>query len=115
MFERSVPGTYVSNNSINSIDTLRIDKDGSYEHVIYRTNDSSLVFVNTGSWKYQSGNLDLHDFFDNQDRLYKKDIDYNFEENLMLVSTPVTIYPSETRIDIYSDLGYYYIKVQSLH
>ena len=77
-----VPGFYVSQNNVNTIDSLWIEKDGSYINLMYRKNDNTLVYRNTGKWEYDSGYIIFHDFFSDEDDVHSHS-QGNFEEVLM--------------------------------
>ncbi len=110
--ESDIYGTYVSNIHKNSIDTLHVYRDGTYEHLIYRSKDNSFVYKNTGLWQYKGGRIELINFIANEDREYKEDLRYFWEEYESNSSSPIRNYLGEMRIDINADLGHYYIKVK---
>jgi hypothetical protein len=110
--ESNIYGTYVSNIHKNSIDTLHIFKDGTYEHLIYRSKDNSFVYKNVGNWQYKSARIKLINFIANEDLEYKKDQSYYWKEYESNSSSPVRNYLGEIKIDINADLGHYYVKVK---
>lgn len=73
--KEEIPGVYVSKNQINNIDTLVILKNGTYKKNTYRKSDNSLIYLNTGSWKYKKGRITFKDFFYDNDEVYSKDFD----------------------------------------
>ena len=80
--KNNITGTYVSRNTVNTIDTLKIYSDSSYFHVIYRANDKSIVYENAGKWKQCEGYITFIDFYIDQDDVHSKE-EGNFENVLM--------------------------------
>ena len=106
-------GTYVSNKSENSVDSLFLQEDHTYRHSIYTDDGETLILNHQSKWSYQDGYLDLHEFYGNDNRKFNKDIDYKFDENYMLTSSPVYLRFGKITIDINSDLANEYVKVIS--
>ncbi len=75
-------GLYVSRNNVNTIDTLRVLKDGSYIQVIYRKGDKSLIYKNVGNWKASLGYIKFDDFFAEEDEIHSTEFT-NYEKVLM--------------------------------
>ena len=63
-------GTYKVMNNVNTIDTLRVLKNGKYQRGLYRKVDKSLIYKHQGSWNYENGMIDIEDFFMDTDREY---------------------------------------------
>jgi len=68
-----IPGVYVSKNQINNIDTIVVLKNGTYKKSTYRKVDNSLIYINTGNWKYKEGRITFKDFFYDNDEVFSKD------------------------------------------
>ena len=84
-------GTYVSRNNVNTIDTLTLFADGKYQNNMYRSQDKSLIYKNTGGWTFSDGYITLDKFFSDEDDIHSKQ-EGNFEEVLI-----TTMLPIETR------------------
>lgn len=111
--EKDLHGIYVSNKSENNIDSLFIYKDYTYRHSIYLNDGITKILNHKGKWSYESGYLDLDNFYNNDNRKFKKDVDYKFEENYILTSTPVRSSFGTISIDINADLAHEYVKAAS--
>lgn len=111
--EEQLYGTYVSNNSENNIDSLFLYENSTYRHSIYLKDETTMILNHQGKWVYESGYLDLDNFYNNDNRKFRKDVDYKFEENYILTSTPVRSSFGKIKIDINADLAREYIKVTS--
>jgi len=81
-------GIYISKNLINNIDTLRILNNGTYSRDLHRKVDNSLVYHNTGKWNYEDGRICLHDFLQDEDNNYSKEVS-NFKDVLITCDFPV--------------------------
>lgn len=75
-------GMYVSQNNVNTIDTVWVLKDGNYINVMYRKSDNSLVYKNTGKWKVSDGYITFDDFYSDEDDIHSKEVT-NYENVLM--------------------------------
>lgn len=83
-----VPGLYVTKNQINTIDSLRILSNGVYTQDLYRKADNSLIYHNTGTWKYKNERIIFNDFFLNEDAIYGKNAG-DFER--ILITSSLTL------------------------
>lgn len=81
-------GLYVSQNNINTIDTVRVLHDGTYVNSVYRKKDMSLVYKNEGKWKYNDGRIVFHDFFNDEDDVYSNEVK-KFDDVLMTTELSV--------------------------
>ena len=70
-------GVYTAKYNVNTIDSLIIRKDGYYEQIIYRSTDKKLLYRNTSKWKYDNGRIILYNLYENDDREFKDDYDFN--------------------------------------
>ena len=77
-----VVGLYVSRNNLNTIDTVWVHEDGSYINVMYRKNDNSLIYKNTGKWEAANNYITFHNFFADEDEIHSKEVT-NYEDVLM--------------------------------
>ncbi len=101
-------GTYVAKNLINNIDTLKIFENGTYSKVLYRKNNNSLIYKNTGKWTYNGKRIVLYDFFSDEDEIHTIE-EKNFED--ILITSSFTIDRKFNKIVIYymdlTDYKYY--------
>lgn len=81
----NLTGVYVAQKLNNNLDTLRLLDNGTYIKDLYRKNDNSLVYHNTGKWDYNDGRITLHDFFLDEDQIYSKEA--GAFENVLLTSS----------------------------
>lgn len=88
--EKDAIGMYISKNNINTIDTVWLNSDYSYINCIYRKPDNSLIYRNTGSWKYEDGYVIFNKFYSDQDDIHSKS-EGNFEEVLSTAMLPLEI------------------------
>lgn len=83
--KKDVVGTYVAQNLNNNIDTLKIFENGIYIKKLYRKTDSSLIYINTGKWKYIDERITMENFFPDEDELYSPEAgDF---ENILITSS----------------------------
>jgi len=80
-------GIYVAKNLINHVDTLKILSDGTYIKNLYRKDDNSLIYRNTGKWKYKNGRITLYNFLLDEDEVYSKE--FNRFEDVLITSSLV--------------------------
>ncbi len=105
--QEEITGVYVAKNNINTIDTLRILENGTYIKDVYRKNDNSLVYHNTGVWKYEEGRrIILQDFFLDEDQIYSKEAG-NFESGLITSSLIIERKSGKLFINYREDKGNY--------
>lgn len=78
-------GVYVAKNLVNHVDTLRILSNGTYVKNLYRKDDNSLIYRNTGKWKFKEGRVILENFLLDEDEDWSKDFD-RFEDVLITSS-----------------------------
>lgn len=83
--QKDVVGTYVAQNLNNNIDTLKIFEDGRYIKKLYRKTDSSLIYLNTGKWKYIDERITLENFFPDEDEVYEPEA--GEFENVLITSS----------------------------
>jgi len=104
-------GTFVMKNRKNTIDTLYLLKDGKYYQKLYRK-DGVLVYKGGGEWSLDGCcRIDLKNFFyTHYDRIYKENY-YLSKEALISTSLPVVKGFNKIKIDISSDLDFYYLKL----
>jgi len=95
--QEEIPGTYISKNQINNIDTLRIFSDGTYEKKVYKKSDNSLIFHNTGGWNYKEARITFKDFFYDNDEIFSKDFK-NFKD--ILITSSFTVEREAGKISI---------------
>jgi hypothetical protein len=81
-------GTYVSRNNINTIDTLILFADGKYKNDMYRAQDKSLIYDNTGVWTFSDGYITLDNFYSDEDDIHSKE-EGSFENVLMTKKLPI--------------------------
>lgn len=110
--KKNIIGVYVASSKKNSIDSLFLYNDNSYKHSIYSYEGERKIYTQYGDWEYKDGFIDLKEFYDNDDQFFKENINYNFAKNTIWVNTPVNKYLSEITIDINSDMGNFYEKVE---
>jgi hypothetical protein len=110
--ESKLTGIYIASENSNSIDSLHLFHDNTYRHVIYSTANKSFIHSQTGKWSYGKGFIDLYSFYDNDNKLYQNEKEYNFEQNYILVNTPVNSLFGKIVIDINSDMGNIYEKIK---
>lgn len=82
-----IEGVYVAKNLVNNVDTLKILSDGTYIKDLYRKDDNSLIYHNTGKWKYEEGRITLYDFLLDEDKPYNKE--FNRFEDVLITSSLV--------------------------
>ena len=104
-------GKYTASISRNNIDSLILNNDNTYIHTIYSKDGNTIINKNEGKWTFLSGNLELEDFYHNDNRKFKNGYDYSSEKGNMYVISPVNSSFGEITIDINSDLGNVYVKV----
>ena len=64
---KKIQGTYIGNFSKN-IDSIKIDKSGFYERVIY-DNNKNLIFKNKSTYILNNGSISFNDFLLNENDL----------------------------------------------
>jgi hypothetical protein len=106
-------GIYVASNQEYSVDSLYLFENNYYKHSIYLKKDKFHIHTQYGKWSYKQGFIDLDKFYGNDDKMYDKKIDYQFEENYMVTNSPVNSFFSKVSIDINSDMGNIYEKILS--
>lgn len=101
-------GVYVAKNLVNHADTLKILGDGTYIKDLYRKDDNSLIYHNTGKWKYNEGRITLYNFLLDEDEVYGKEFK-RFED--VLITSSLVVKRKLGRIVIYyrqlTDSSYY--------
>ncbi len=109
-----VSGIYVAEFNVNTIDSLVLEKNGIYKRYLRRKIDSSLIFNNRGSWKYDENRINLSDFLVDKDQNYKvRENDSYFKDVLITASLPLKREAKRTIIAIDHNLELYYIKQTS--
>ena len=93
-----VVGTYVAQNLNNNIDTLRIFENAKYIRKLYRKSDRSLIYCNTGKWKYTNERITLENFFPDEDEVYSHE-EGEFEN--VLITSSLNINRKFNKIIIY--------------
>lgn len=101
--KKEIPGVYISKHQINNIDTLVILKNGTYKKNTYRKLDNSLIFVNSGSWKYKKGRITFKDFFYDSDKVYSK----GFKDILITSSLIIKKEKGKMSIEFLEEKGYF--------
>jgi hypothetical protein len=81
-------GLYVSRNNVNTIDTVRILKGGHYINQIYRKQDKSLVYTNTGTWHTKEEDIIFDKFFVEEDEEHGTEFT-QFEKVLITTQLPL--------------------------
>jgi len=104
--KKEIPGVYVSKNQINNIDTLVILKDGTYKKNTYRKLDNSLIYLNSGSWKYKKGRITFKDFFYDNDNVYSKGFN-RFKDILITSSFIIEEEKGKMSIEFLEEKGYF--------
>jgi hypothetical protein len=104
-------GTYVANNNSNSIDSLYLFEDGHYKHCIYQKKSDVVLLLQEGFWEYKKGFIELSDFYFNDNRLYKENLNYNFIENSSTAIISVKSEQDLILIEINELTGNYYQKI----
>jgi len=105
-------GVYVAVFADKAIttDTLIINKNGTYKHIIYDKDSDRLVNINTGTWKKDDGGLYFDDFLFNEDDIY---YDYRVKSyDKFLIGSYLPINPFTNNLIINYDLGFYYKKIK---
>ena len=86
-------GVYVAVFTDRAItaDTLIINKNGTYKHIIYDNDSDRLVNINTGTWERNGDRLLFNDFLFNEDDIY---YDYRVKSyDKYLINTYLPINP----------------------
>lgn len=104
--KEEIPGVYVSKNQINNIDTLVILKNGTYKKNTYRKLDNSLIYLNSGSWKYKKGRIIFEDFFYENDKVYSKGFDH-FKDILITSSLIIEKEKGKISIEFLEEKGHF--------
>ncbi len=99
-------GVYVSNNYINNLNTLFILQNGKYRKCTYRKMDNSLIYLNTGSWKYQNGRIIFKEFFNNDDEVFSTSFN-NFHDILITTSFDIEKENGKISIDFLEEKGHF--------
>ncbi len=96
--EDEIIGMYVSQNTVNVIDTVRILANGTYINLMYRKADNTLIYKNVDEWnfykpdswqeKHMAGYIEFNDFFGDVDDVHSKE-QGNFEDVLMTMRLPL--------------------------
>ncbi|WP_157541773.1 hypothetical protein [Hymenobacter aerophilus] len=81
-------GLYVSRNNVNTIDTVRILKGGRYINQLYRKQDKSLVYTNTGRWSVKAGAITFDKFFAEEDEAHGYEFT-RFDDVLIMTRLPL--------------------------
>lgn len=80
-------GVYIAKNHVNTIDTVFVNKDGTYSRVICQMKNNKVLFKNSGKWEYKNGRMLFKDFFPNDDaELFEG---YAFDSVLLTFSVPL--------------------------
>lgn len=103
-------GVFVAKKFRNTIDTLKLYANGSYEHIIYDKNKSKLININSGSWEYEGSRLVLYDFLVNEDDLRYFNDSVTYDHVLMTRFFNTGILSNTIIIDY--DLDKYYYKIE---
>ena len=105
-------GVYVAVFTDKAIttDTLIINKNGTYKHIIYDKDSDRLVNINTGTWERNGDRLLFNDFLFNEDDIY---YDYRVKSyDKLLINSYLSINPFTNNLIINYDLGFYYKKIK---
>ena len=65
--EKEILGEYAAVGYINTRDTIKLNKQGVYERLVYDKNNKLSLHMK-GNWKYKDGVLSMGSFFFNLDR-----------------------------------------------
>jgi len=87
-------GVFTAKNNINTIDTLFIFNDSTYERRIYNTGSNEIAFRNKGKWKSIENRIVFYDFYPNND----EEIDKDFNNNDLLLVFSVKLEKSCCRV-----------------
>lgn len=88
-----VPGTYVVRHLHNTLDTLRLLPQGTYERTLRATGTGHVLFQNRSAWTYADGRLILFGY------LLDEDEEVSPERVYGLGTTMTCDLPIETRLN----------------
>lgn len=86
--EKEAIGLYVSRNNRNTIDTLEILSNGTYVNMMYRKQDSSLIYKNINKWEIENGSVIFNDYFSDEDEIHSKEFTA-YKDVLMTTKLPL--------------------------
>jgi len=105
----SIYGTYVLSSSENSMDTLILRDNNTYEHIVYALTDTIHEYYRQiNLYDYQNSRLFLHGFYLNEDEKVFTEFKC-FEDILMDCSFPVSRRNGKIRIGVRENLVYHKI------
>jgi hypothetical protein len=65
--QEDISGIYIIKGLNNSLNTLKILRNGAYIRILYKQDEQRLLFQNTDKWKYDGSRIQLYNYLPDED------------------------------------------------